>query len=132
MKLKHFATGALTCALLNSPLSAASHCAASSQLVQKARTDFAALRALNMRPGVCTLRAKTYSCSWAFPGDAFAVAEAQAAQLVQCATGESEEPPLKLKRGETAIALERDLSMIVGAPRIDNGQWLVTMRIVQE
>ena len=119
--------------LLATPLGAATeHCAATKQLAQTARYDFPALGKLKMQPGICTLRQTEYKCRWAFPGDAFGVAEAQATHLLQCATVQSKTPPQKLKRGETAIALESDLSMIVGAPKIDDGQWQVTLRIVAE
>lgn len=133
MKLGLITTAVVGGTLLATPLSAASaQCAATSRLVQTARSDFAALGALRMQPGICTLRKAEYKCRWAFPGDAFAVAEAQAANLLHCAAGKSASPPQKLKRGETAIALEEDLSLIVGAPRIDMGQWLVTLRIVAQ
>ncbi|MEO7635153.1 MAG: hypothetical protein ABIS38_05850 [Sphingomicrobium sp.] len=101
-----------------------------SRLIRQARTDFPSLRSLKMQPGVCTLRRTEYRCGWAFPGDAFGAAEAQAAALVQCASTVAATAPRKLKRGETAVALESDLSLIVGAPAIDSGQWLVTLRIV--
>ncbi len=133
MKLGLITTAVLCGTLLATPLAAANDpCAATSRLAQVARSDFAALKSLKMQPGICTLRQTEYKCRWAFPGDAFGVAEAQAANLLQCAAGESASPPQKLKRGETAIALEEDLSLIVGAPRIDMGQWLVTLRIVAQ
>ena len=131
MRFGHIVAGVLTGVLLSAPLPAATdQCAAADQLIRMARTDFAGLRTLKMQPGVCTLRAADYKCRWAFPGDAFGVAEAQAAHLLSCAAAKSASPPQKLKRGETAIALESDLSMIVGAPQIDDGRWLVTLRIL--
>lgn len=131
MRFGLFAVAMLGGTLLATPLAAAPDpCAATSQLARTARTEFPALGKLKMQPGVCTLRPTEYKCRWAFPGDAFGVAEAQAAHLLQCAVGQSTTPPQKLKRGETAIALESDLSMIVGEPRIDDGQWQVTLRIV--
>ena len=133
MRLGLVTTAILGGTLLATPLAAATdHCAATSQLARTARTDFPALGKLRMQPGICTLRQTEYKCRWAFPGDAFGVAEAQAAHLLQCATGQSSTPPQKLKRGETAIALESDLSLIVGEPKIDDGQWQVTLRIVAQ
>ena len=121
-------------ALLSSPVSAAGidGCAPMQRLIQQARNDFPSLRSLKMQPGVCTLRAAEYKCRWAFPGDAFGAAETQTEALVQCAAAKSGAAPQKRKRGEIAIALESDLSLIVDQPEIDSGQWLVRLRIVSE
>jgi hypothetical protein len=105
-------------------------CAAMDQVMRLARNDFPSLRTLNMKPGICALRPTEFRCRWNFPGDAFAMAEAQAQMLNQCAAVKSAEAPRKLRRGETAVALESDLWVIVPKPAVDMGQWSVVLRIV--
>ena len=134
MRISQISLAAVAGALLSSPTLAATAdgCAPMNRLIQQARNDFPSLRSLKMQPGVCKLRADEFKCGWAFPGDAFGVAETQTAALVQCAAAKTGSLPQKLKRGDTAIELESDLSLIVGAPKIEDGRWLVTLRIVAE
>ncbi len=40
------------------------------------------------------------------------------------------EAPRTLKRGQTLVALESDLWLVVAKPMIDLGQWVIEMRIV--
>lgn len=130
MNFTRLATAMLATALLSAPLAANENCAAMSHVVKTARNDFGALRSLKMQPGVCAFRASEYKCRWGFPGDAFGMAEAQAAAMLACAAAQSDTAPQKLKRGGMLVALEPDLSLVVAKPEIDDGRWVIVMRIV--
>lgn len=131
MNFSKLAATLVATAVLSGPAAAVSQaCGAMNNVVKTARSDFPALRSLKMQPGICTFRSSEYKCRWAFPGDAFAVAEGQYQGMMQCAAGATAQSPRKLKRGETLVALEPDLWMVVAEPKIDSGQWVILMRIV--
>lgn len=131
MNFSMLASSVLATAMLGAPLAAANQtCAAMNHVVKTARNDFTALRSLKMQPGSCAFRASEYKCRWAFPGDAFAVAEAQAAAMLECAAAETDAAPVKLKRGATLLSLEPDLSLVIAKPEIDDGRWVILIRIV--
>lgn len=109
---------------------AGDNCAAAKQLIHVARTDFPGLRSLKMQPGKCAFRPTEFKCRWSFPGDSYSLAEAQSAALTQCAAAQASSAPVRTRRGETLIALEEDLSLLVGPAQIDSGDWTVSMRIV--
>ena len=131
MNLSKLATAIVATAMLSGPLAAANEaCAPMNHVVRTARTDFPALRSLKMAPGICTFRSSEFKCRWAFPGDAFGTAEGQFQGMMQCAAAATAEAPRKLKRGQTLVALEPDLSLVVAEPAIDSGQWVIVMRII--
>lgn len=131
MNLSKLATAMVATAMLSGPVAAATEaCAPMKQVIKTARSDFPALRSLKMAPGICTFRSSEYKCRWAFPGDAFGIAEGQYGGLVQCAAAQAAEAPRKLKRGQTLVALESDLWLVVAQPEIDSGQWVIVMRII--
>lgn len=131
MYLSKLAAVLVAAATLSGPVAAADQaCAPMNHVVKTARSDFPALRSLKMKPGICTFRSTEFKCRWAFPGDSFGTAEGQFAGMVQCATAVTDEAPRKLKRGQTLVALEPDLWLVVAKPTIDLGQWVIEMRIV--
>lgn len=131
MNLGKLAAVLVATAMLSGPVAAANQaCAPMNHVVKTARNDFTALRSLKMKPGICTFRSTEYKCRWAFPGDAFGTAEGQFEGMVQCAAAETAEAPRKLKRGQTLVALEPDLWLVVAKPEIDLGQWVIVMRII--
>ena len=131
MYLSKLAAVLVATATLSGPVAAANEaCAPMNHVVKTARSDFPALRSLKMKPGICTFRSTEFKCRWAFPGDSFGTAEGQFEGMVQCATATSDEAPRKLKRGQTLVALESDLWLVVAKPTIDLGQWVIEMRIV--
>jgi hypothetical protein len=131
MNFSKLAATLVATAMLSGPVAAASQaCGAMNNVVRTARTDFPALRSLKMQPGICTFRSSEYKCRWVFPGDSFATAEGQFQGMVQCAAAQTADAPRKLKRGETLVALEPDLWMVLAEPQIDSGQWVILLRIV--
>ena len=131
MNLSKLAVVLVATATMSGPVAGASEaCAPMNHVIKIARSDFPALRSLKMKPGICTFRSTEFKCRWAFPGDSFGAAEGQFEGMVQCATATSDEAPRKLKRGQTLVALESDLWLVVAKPTIDLGQWVIEMRIV--
>lgn len=98
-------------------------------LLRQARTDFQSLREKRMDSARCSFRASEYKCEWAFPGDAFAVSDAQAAKLVQCLAVYPAAQPLKAKRGESAFAVDPDLTVLIPNPQVDADGWKVRLTI---
>lgn len=133
MKLNDLAFASLSCVLAGTSAHAApaqQACAALDALLHQAETDFVSLRQKKLQPGKCSFRSNEFKCEWAFPSDAFAVAEAQSAQLAQCVAQRRAYKQVSAKRGETAFLLEPDLSVVVGHPEGDLGDWKVKLRIV--
>jgi hypothetical protein len=100
-------------------------------LVRQARNDFPSLKVKKLDAGTCKFGRGEFRCSWRFPGDQFAVAEAQSARVLQCAQALPGVGPVAGKKGETGFALEDDLTMFVAAPKIDMGDWMVSLRLVE-
>jgi hypothetical protein len=133
MQLKRVLLPILSSALIGSAANAGSvrpECAALANLIRQARTDFPALRHKKMVAGKCAFRDTEYRCEWAFPGDAFAVSDAQAARLVQCLSIAPTAQSVKGKHGVNAFSVEPDLTVLVGLPELDDGNWKVRLRIL--
>jgi hypothetical protein len=125
-------TGILACILTGAPAMAApapGDCAAMVRLLHEARTDFPSLRQERMDPGKCSFSGTEYRCAWHFPGDRFDLSDAQATRLLQCVTGYPAAQPPKVKRGESAFAIDPDLTVIVPPPELDGEGWNVRLII---
>jgi hypothetical protein len=109
----------------------ANPCAALAGLVRQARNDFPSLKVKKLDAGTCKFGRGEFRCSWRFPGDQFAVAEAQSAHVERCALAQPGVEAVAGKKGETGFALEDDLTLFVAAPKIDMGDWMVSLRLVQ-
>lgn len=107
-------------------------CASLNALVRQSRNDFQSLKMRKFDSGNCTLRGPEFRCAWTFPGDNFAVAEAQSQRVAQCALAIPGVEGISGKRGETGFALESDLSMFVSDPELDMGDWQVRIRLVEQ
>jgi hypothetical protein len=134
MPFSRFILPAAASILASSSISAAAaasapDCAAMAKLLRDARTDFPSLRRIKMTPGKCSYRDTEYKCEWAFPGDAFAVSDEQSARLVQCVSANPAAQPAKSKRGQTAFAVDPDLTLLIGAPEVHTDGWKVTLKI---
>jgi hypothetical protein len=134
MRLKPVLLPILSIALVGSAANAATtsppDCAAMASLIHQARTDFPSLRQKKMPAGKCVFRDTEYKCEWAFPGDAFAVSDEQATRLVQCVSIAPTAQAAKGKRGENAFVVDPDLTVLVGSPELDDGNWKVRVRIL--
>jgi len=106
-------------------------CAALAGLVHQARNDFPSLKVKKLDAGTCKFSRGEYRCTWRFPGDQFAVAEAQSGHVEHCALAQPGVEAIAAKKGETAYALEDDLTLYVAAPRMDMGDWTVGLRLVE-
>lgn len=100
-------------------------------LIQQARNDFHSLKIKKFDSGTCIFRAREFRCSWSFPSDAFAVAEAQAARVRQCASAQPGVEATAARKEESGYALEDDLSLFVVGPEADMGNYEVRLRIVE-
>jgi|tagenome__1003787_1003787.scaffolds.fasta_scaffold20898428_2 hypothetical protein len=123
--------GLLAC-ILTVPAMAATapdDCAPMVRLLHQARTDFPSLRQEKMDPGKCSLRQTEYRCAWHFPGDRFELADAQASRLLQCVAGYPAAQPAKVKRGDSAFAVDPDLTIMVPRPELDGDGWNVLLTI---
>ncbi len=100
-------------------------------LVRQARNDFQSLKVKKLDAGTCKFARGEFRCSWRFPGDQFAVAEAQSGHVEHCALAQPGVEAIASKKGETAFALEDDLTLYVAAPKIDMGDWTVELRLVE-
>jgi len=109
----------------------ANPCAALAGLVRQARTDFPSLKVKKLDAGTCKFARGEYRCIWRFPGDQFAVAEAQSGHVEHCALAQPGVEAIAAKKGETAFALEDDLTLYVAAPKMDLGDWTVGLRLVE-
>lgn len=105
-------------------------CASMTALLHQAETDFASLRQKKLQAGKCSFRPSEFKCEWSFPSDAFAVAEAQTAQVSQCIAQRRGYKSVSAKRDEHRFTLEPDLSVVVAGPESDSGDWKVRLRIV--
>src|SRR5437762_13739759 len=119
----------LTCSSAGAAADSVEDCAAMSSLLRQARTDFPSLRQKKMEPGKCSFREAEYRCAWHFPGDAFDKSDAQAARLVRCVAAYPTAQPAKTRRGESAFAVDPDLTVLVPRPELDADGWNVVLTI---
>ena len=128
-RLAVIAAALLACA---SPAVAADNpdCASLTALVRQARTDFQSLQKRKFDAGACALLKQEFRCSWAFPSDAFAIAEAQSARAEHCALAIPGVEAVAGKKGETGFTIDDDLAMYVSKPELDMGEWKVRIRLV--
>jgi len=133
MSTAKFAAAASLCLLSASPALAAqtSSCDPLAGLIRQARSDFKSLTMRKFESGTCTVRGLEYRCSWSFPSDAFAIAEAQSERVQHCALAQPGVEAVASKKGETGFALEDDLTLFVSAPEPDMGDWQVRIRVVE-
>lgn len=132
MRIKTVALALAISSLATPALAAeANPCAALASLVHQARNDFPSLKAKKLDRGTCKFAREEYRCIWRFPGDQFAVAEAQSGHVEHCALAQPGVEAIAAKKGETAFALEDDLTLYVAAPKMDMGDWTVGLRLVE-
>ncbi|MBA3668667.1 MAG: hypothetical protein H0W71_01140 [Sphingomonas sp.] len=108
------------------------NCASLTALVHQARTDFQSLQTRKFEAGACALRKQEFRCSWSFPSDALAVAEAQSGQAEHCALAIPGVEAVAGKKGETGFTIDDDLIMFVSKPELDMGEWKVRIRLVDD
>lgn len=129
-----FLIGICALASIGAPVNAAlpGSCESLAGLVHMARNDFQSLKMRKFDSGTCTTGQHEFRCSWSFPGDTFAIAEGQADRAKQCALAQPGVEAIAGKGGETGFALADDLTLFVSAPRLDDGDWRVRIRLVEK
>lgn len=125
------AIAALLCLPGSRAAAQANDCDPVASLIRQARSDFQSLKMRKFESGTCTVRGLEFRCSWSFPSDAFAIAEAQSERVQHCALAQPGVEAVASKKGETGFVLEDDLTLFVSAPQLDMGDWQVRIRVVE-
>lgn len=134
MKVRHALTGALVvlvaAAPASSPAAVRAPCKPLAKLLSEARADFGSLRQKKFDRAACSHRRSEFKCRWGFPGDAYAAAEAETAKLTRCMSELPGASPREAKRSQTAFEVEPNMSVVIGGPELDSGEWAVELKIV--
>lgn len=99
-------------------------------LIRLARNDFQSLKMKKFDNGKCVFRGQEFRCEWSFPGDSYAIAEAQSEKVKRCALAAPRVTMLKATKDADQLALEEDLTLTVARPELDVGDWKVRLKIL--
>ena len=119
--------------LLSGPIVAAppaKDCEVMAWLIQEARIDFASIQGKQIGTARCQTRNSEFSCFWAFAGDNFASAEADAERMKRCVAAAAGAEPIAGKGRATEFEFEPGVRVSLPRPEIDgDGKWAVGFKI---
>ena len=108
----------------------AKDCEVMAYLIQQARMDFDSIKGKQIGTARCLTRGSEFSCFWAFPGDNFSYAEADAERMKRCVAAAAGAQQVPGKGRATEFEFEPGVKVTLPEPEIDrDGKWSVGFKI---